>query len=42
MADKLSQLIETESELDEMLERTKREAARLLEAARLEAMAFEI
>jgi vacuolar-type H+-ATPase subunit H len=37
MADKLSRLIETESELDEMLERTKREAARLLEAAREEA-----
>lgn len=37
MADKLSRLIETESELDQMLESTKREAAGLLEAARAEA-----
>ena len=37
MADKLSRLIETEAELDEMLEETKREAAALIEAARAEA-----
>ena len=37
MADKLSRLIETEAELDEMLERTKLEAAALVEAARSEA-----
>ena len=37
MADKLSRLIETEAELDEMLERTKLEAGALVEAARSEA-----
>jgi vacuolar-type H+-ATPase subunit H len=37
MADKLSRLLETEAELDAMLEETRQEAARLVAAARAEA-----
>lgn len=37
MADKLSRLLETETELDDMLERTRQEAAQLTARARAEA-----
>lgn len=37
MADKLSQLLETEVELDAMLEKTRQEAAKLVTAARADA-----
>ncbi len=37
MADKLSRLLETESELDAMLERTRGEAAELVSSARADA-----
>lgn len=37
MADKLSRLLQTETELDSMLEETRQEAARLIAEARAEA-----